>query len=54
MKRQPTRANPPVCWLCGRRLYAGGWQYRIVEDEEGRPHPAHQACYADYEERSLP
>ena len=38
------RANPPVCWICDRKLYAGGWQYELIEDEAGNEHPVHVSC----------
>ena len=44
MMRQPKRANPPVCWECGRKLHAGGWQYAIVTDDSDNPHPVHRQC----------
>lgn len=37
------RAAVPVCWLCGKRLYAGGRSYVIVVDN-GVEHPAHRTC----------
>ena len=40
MSRQPVRANPPICCLCDRLLYGGGWYYVRLED--GRP--AHAGC----------
>ena len=38
------RANPPVCWICGRKLAYGGWQYTTIKDEAGYEHPAHSKC----------
>jgi hypothetical protein len=33
--KRERRANPPVCWLCDRQLYGGGWYYADVTDEDG-------------------
>jgi hypothetical protein len=38
------RANPPICWVCDRQLYAGGRCYEIVVAEDGNEHPIHRAC----------
>lgn len=45
--KQEKRANPPVCWECGRQLYGGGWYYKLVTDEAGNQHPAHHRCNDD-------
>jgi hypothetical protein len=37
-------ANPPFCWLCDRRLYAGGRSYVTIVGEDGHPRPAHDFC----------
>ncbi len=44
--KQPI-ANPPVCWICGRKLYGGGRVYKLVNDYQGNEHPAHKQCYQD-------
>lgn len=43
--RQP-KANPPICWICDRRLYAGGRAYVIIVGEDGHEHPVHRQCAA--------
>lgn len=43
-KATQPRANPPICWTCNKRLYAGGRIYVLVEDEDGNQHPAHKNC----------
>lgn len=47
MIRRPVRANPPICYICDRKLYAGGWSYELAEEEEGVYRPAHRACALD-------
>lgn len=47
MKRKPMRANPPVCWECGRKLYAGGWVYVEIPSMDGGTRPAHRQCAID-------
>lgn len=37
------RANPPLCWLCDRRLWSPR-KYVLVVAEDGREHPAHTFC----------
>ena len=44
MAKQVVRANPPICWICDRRLCSNGWVYETVVDEEGRKRPVHVAC----------
>lgn len=46
-KAKKPRANPPVCWICGRRLYGGGYFYVLVDGEDGHQHPAHASCVAE-------
>jgi hypothetical protein len=43
-KAQLPRANPPICWVCDRQLYAGGRCYELVAAEDGHEHPVHRAC----------
>lgn len=48
-RRRPTRyrlpvANPPVCWGCDERLYAGGRSYVLAVAEDGHEHPYHHEC----------
>lgn len=40
--RQP-KARGRLCWLCDRRLYAGGRAYRLVE-LDGVLRPVHALC----------
>lgn len=49
MSRKPVTytqppANLPVCWLCDKKLYAGGRAYVLVESDDGHKHPAHKRC----------
>lgn len=37
------RANPPLCWTCGRLLSQGGWQY-VVAHVDGYPRNMHAEC----------
>ena len=46
MSTDKPRANPPICWVCDRKLSHGGWRYATVQDVSGRPHPAHGHCAA--------
>ncbi len=43
-KATKPRANPPICWVCDKRLYGGGRFYETVADEAGHQHPAHVSC----------
>lgn len=43
MRKQTVRANPPVCWLCDRRLWHP-FSYVLVTDDDGTTHPAHESC----------
>ena len=38
------RAKVPLCWVCDRKLYAGGRSYVTITDEQGNEHPAHKSC----------
>ena len=43
------RLDPPVCWLCDRKLVrakGGRPMGRIIVGEDGRAHPAHVDCAA--------
>lgn len=46
-KREPQpqreRAKVAICWLCDRRLWAGGTSYTTII-EDGHEHPAHKYC----------
>lgn len=46
------RANPPVCFECGRKLAQGGWQYvviKLVTDTKTFTAPAHRICAKECE-----
>lgn len=46
-ERLPRRRHPvPVCWICNRRLYAGGRAVRMFVDDQGIERPAHDFCLA--------
>lgn len=34
------RANPPICWICDRKLFAGGRSFVLISDNR----PAHRDC----------
>ena len=40
------RFDPPVCWLCDRKLVPS--KGRIIVAEDGLAHPAHAGCAARY------
>lgn len=40
------RLDPPICWVCDRKLYAR--RGRIIVAEDGHAHPAHAGCAARY------
>lgn len=42
------KANPPICWLCDRRLW-NPRAYVLVRAEDGRQHPAHHSCAERYQ-----
>jgi hypothetical protein len=48
------RANPPICWLCDRRLAYGGRRYKLVLDLDGHEHPAHVWCEPEPEVTARP
>jgi len=37
------KTNPPLCWICDRRLWVGGRSFVIIQ-EDGQEHPAHKGC----------
>lgn len=41
--KQTVRANPPVCWVCDRRLW-NPFSYVVVTDPDGKTHPVHNIC----------
>jgi len=42
-RRGQRRARVPMCWLCDRKLNAGGYEWvGIVEN--GHQYPAHKRC----------
>lgn len=43
---RPARLDPPVCWLCDRKLVPA--RGRIIVAEDGHAHPAHAGCAARY------
>ena len=43
-QRRKVRANPPVCWLCDKKLDGAGWWYGLIVGEDGNKHPAHRHC----------
>ena len=40
------RANPPVCWLCDKRLYSGGRMY-VMREVDGVMRPCHGHCVSE-------
>lgn len=45
MSRQAVIANPPVCWVCDRMLWARGRYYvKAVDKDTGRIVPVHTGC----------
>lgn len=45
-RQERPRLDPPVCWMCDRKLYGG--KGRIIVAEDGHAHPAHAGCAARY------
>jgi hypothetical protein len=44
-KAKQPRVNPPICWLCDKRLYAGGRAYDLISVEgQETPRPVHRTC----------
>lgn len=37
------------CWICSRRLYAGGRAYKLIIGPDGHSHPCHADCVRDEE-----
>ncbi len=46
------KANPPICWICDRKLYGGGKYYWIVQGLDDREHPAHVGCAKKLEQQT--
>lgn len=40
---QRERAKVAICWLCDRKLWAGGTSYTTIV-EDGHEHPTHKFC----------
>lgn len=38
------KAKGGLCWVCDRRLYAGGRAYVMVTDSQGFERPVHDFC----------
>jgi hypothetical protein len=46
--KREKRANPPVCCICDKRLYGGGWFYSDVWDVNAKAvRPSHTSCKPD-------
>jgi hypothetical protein len=45
------KAKVPFCWVCDKRLYAGGRAYVEVKMEDGYFHPVHDFCVPKDAER---
>ncbi len=44
-KATQPRANPPICWICDKRLYGGGRCYDLIAvDGQADPRPVHKTC----------
>ena len=39
----PVKPTRPSCWLCDRRLWAGGRSFVIIR-RTAKKHPAHKSC----------
>jgi hypothetical protein len=42
-KASKPKANPPICWECGKKLYGGGRFYEVV-NVDGYDRIVHRDC----------